>query len=59
MYIFTDIFDKRVTFEELAERFKNVLKIGSERLGIPVLDPFFTQQTHIKLNEEQRECVPI
>lgn len=53
MYIFTDIFTKHVTFEELAERFRNISKTGSERLGIPVLDPFFKKRTRIKLHEEQ------
>ncbi|GAB1869686.1 Circadian clock-controlled protein [Camponotus japonicus] len=44
---------KHVTLEKLVERVKNVLKTGNEQLGIPVLDPFFAEQTQFKLKQKE------
>lgn len=57
--MFTDISTKHVTLEKLVERVKNVLKTGNEQLGIPVLDPFFAEQTQFKLKQKEIKCVLI
>lgn len=55
--LFTDKFGNSM-MEGFLEKFKDTLKTGDEKLGIPVLDPFKAEELALNLKEDIIKCVP-